>query len=57
MAQVTARLKRFDQLLKGQILMGIGCQRNLSHPSQQFYEGRILGNISAKHQRIDEEPD
>ena len=56
-AGIALRMKFLDQFLKRQILMVVGVQSRLAHPAEQFLEWRVIGKISAKHQRVDEEAD
>ena len=40
-AHVALGLHLLDQLLEGQVLVGVGAQRHLAHPRQQLAEGRV----------------
>ena len=40
-AEVALRLQLLDQLLEGQLLVGVGAERRLAHPRQQLAEGRV----------------
>ncbi len=54
MTQSPLRVQLLDQPLEGKILMGIGLDRNLAHPSEQLPEGRITRQIRAQNERVDE---
>ena len=56
-AQVPVRLKFLHQLLKRDVLVGIGLQSHLAHPPQKLPETGIARRIAAHHQGIDEEAD
>ena len=49
--------KLLDQLLEGQVLVGVGAQRTLAHPREQLAKPRIAREVRAQHQRVDEETD
>ena len=55
--QVAPGGERLDQLLEGQVLVGIGLQRPGAHPRQVLLEAGRAREVRAQHQRVDEEPD
>ena len=57
MAHVPSRLQLGHELLEGQFLVFVGSQGHGAHPPQQLAEGRIVREIRAQHEGIDEEAD
>ncbi len=57
MAKAAFGLQRFDQLLEGQILMGLGFQRAALGVLQQLGEGHLAVEIGLEHLRVDEKAD
>ena len=55
--QVAPGGERLDELLEGQVLVGIGLQRPGAHPRQVLLEAGRAREVRAQHQRVDEEPD
>src|SRR5438128_468493 len=53
--QASLRVQLFNQLFKGHILMGVGAQRNLANPAQQFAETWITGQIGPQYECVYEE--
>ena len=56
-AQVALGLELLDQLLEGQVLVGVGAERGLAHAAQQLAEGGVAVEAGAQHERVDEEAD
>src|SRR5687768_17448659 len=54
-AQVPLGLQLLHQLLKRQLLVRIRRKRHLPHPGEQLPEGRVVGEVGAQHQRVEEE--
>ncbi|MCY1418434.1 hypothetical protein D9M71_339930 [compost metagenome] len=50
-------MQRIDQLLEGQVLMGLGVERRLAHLAQQFAEALAVVELGLEHLGIDEETD
>ena len=46
-----------DQLLEGEVLVGVGSQSRLAHPLQESQEAGVVREVRAHHQGIDEEAD
>jgi hypothetical protein len=47
----------FDQLLEGQLLMGIGPSCHGAHAPQQLAEGRVVRQVGAQHHDVEEAAD
>ena len=56
-AQVARGSELLDELLEGQVLVGVGSEGRVAHPREQLAKGRIARQVGAQHQRVDEEPD
>ena len=50
-------LQLLDELLERHVRVGVGAQASLAHSSQKHPEGRVVGQVGAKGQRVDEQPD
>src|SRR5215470_18998181 len=57
MAQGPLRPKVVDKHLKGNLLVVIGLQAGLSNPRHNLAERRIVGQVRAQHQGVDEKAD
>ena len=55
--EVALRMQLRDELLEGQVLVGVGAEARLAHPREQLPEGRVARELGAQHQRVDEEAD
>ena len=55
--QIALRRQGLDQLLEGQILVGIGPQGDLAQSLHQLGEGGAPAEVAAQHQGVDEEAD
>ena len=55
--QVALWPQLFDQVLEGEILVGVGIQGGLPHAADHLAAARLAGEIAAQHQGVDEEAD
>ena len=51
------RLQHIDQFLEWQILVGVGAERCLLDPPEQFAETRIARKVRAQRQHVDKKAD
>jgi hypothetical protein len=56
-AQVALGLELVDELLEGQVLVGLGVEGHVAHPPQEFAEGEVAGGAAAQGQDVDEAAD
>src|SRR5260370_20695588 len=54
-AQIALRLKLFDQLFKGQVLMGIGLKADLTHFMEQLTKTLRVRGPYSQDESVDEE--
>ncbi len=52
--EVVLTFERPDQLFKGQVLMGIGCQRGRTDPLQHLPTRRVAAKVRPENHRIDQ---
>jgi hypothetical protein len=55
--EAALRLQAVDELLEGEILVGIGAERHLAHPAEDLGEGGISRQLGPEHQSVGEQPD
>src|SRR5690242_19729369 len=56
-AQIALQIERLDELLEGQVLMGVSPQGYFPHPPQQQAKGGIAGQVQMQRQSVDKEAD
>ena len=56
-AEVALGLEFLDELLEGQVLVGIGAEGGLAHAAQQLAEGGVAAEPSAQGEGVGEEAD
>ena len=55
--QATRHLQRLNDLLERDVLMGIGLERDLPHPSQQLAKSGVAGQVGPYHKGVHKETD
>src|SRR5437879_4062642 len=55
--RVAHGLQLLDELLEGNVLVSVAAQGDSTHPSEQFAEGGVPGEVRAQDKRVDKEPD
>jgi hypothetical protein len=56
-AEAANRLQLLDELFEGHVLVCVGAECDLAHPSQQLGEAGVARQIGSQHERVDEEAD
>jgi hypothetical protein len=55
--EIPLRIQLLHQLLERNVLVVVGAERHLLHPTEQLTERRIPGQVRAHHEAVHEEPD
>ncbi len=53
----TVRGERVDEVLEGDVGVGVGGEVGVPDPAQEVVEGRVAGQVGAQDEVVDEEPD